>query len=602
MPNARYVVGIDLGTTNTVLSYIDTEQDVEEQDVRVLPIPQHSAPGVVEDRESLPSFLYLAAGPEFADDALDLPWAKERDYTIGQLARKQGASVPKRVIGSSKSWLCHAGVDRTAPILPWNAPEEVTQLSPLESAVRFLEHLRNAWNSTLAANDDDVRLEQQDVLLTVPASFDAVARDLTMTAAKRAGLTVTLIEEPQAAFYAWLAQTGDDWRERLKVGDLVLVCDVGGGTTDFTLIAARDQDGDLVLERVAVGNHILLGGDNMDLALALTVAGDLKEDGHDLDAWQTRSLWHACRQAKEELLGNEALEKVAVSVLGRGAKVIGGTLKAELTREDLEDVLLGGFFPEAAVSDRPKTARRGGFQELGLPYATDAAVTRHLAHFLAGHGEEGDSSAWPTAILFNGGVMKAEPLRERIKGVLDGWLKEAERPALQQLDSESLDLAVSRGAAYYGMVKRGKGIRIRGGVARSYYIGIESALPAVPGMEAPLKALCVVPFGTEEGSAAGVLAQELGMIVGEPVEFRFLSSTTRKDDAPGTMVERWAEGEIEELSPIHTAMDGEADETGAPIPVKLHSRVTEVGTLDLELRARDGQSWKLEYDVREKRE
>jgi hypothetical protein len=597
--DSRFVVGIDLGTTNTVISYIDTSVDAEEQEVRVLPIPQHSAPGVLEDAESLPSFIYLAAGPEFADDALDVPWDKDRDYTVGRLAREQGASVPKRVVSSSKSWLCHAGVDRSAAILPHQAPEDVEQISPLDATLRFIEHLRDAWNHSMATGDDDARLEQQDVLLTVPASFDAVARELTMTAATRAGLKVTLLEEPQAAFYAWLAHFGDSWRDKLTVGDLVLVCDVGGGTTDFTLIAVKDQDGDLVLERVAVGDHILLGGDNMDLALALTIAGDLEEDGEKLDAWQTRSLWHACRAAKEELLENPELESAAVSILGRGSKVIGGTIKAELDREDLEQVLLDGFFPECEASDRPKKARRAGLQELGLPYATDAGVTRHLARFLGGHGAEGQEAAWPTALLFNGGVMKAQPLRERITSVLGSWLSEAEQSELKQLDSESLDLAVSRGAAYYGMVRRGQGIRIRGGVARSYYIGIESALPAVPGMEAPMKALCVVPFGTEEGSEASIEGREFGMVVGEPVEFRFLSSTTRKEDPLGTLLERYSAEEIEELSPVQTAMDGEADEPGAPIPVKLHSRVTEVGTLELELRSREGESWRLEYDVRE---
>ncbi|MCK5798635.1 MAG: Hsp70 family protein, partial [Deltaproteobacteria bacterium] len=473
-------------------------------------------------------------------------------------------------------------------------------ISPVDATLRYLEHLRDAWNSTIASVDEDLHLEKQDVFLTVPASFDAVARDLTMTAATRAGLTVTLLEEPQAAFYAWLSRQGESWRDHLTVGDLVLICDVGGGTTDFTLIAAKDLDGDLVLERVAVGDHILLGGDNMDLALALTVADDLKEDGHALDAWQTRSLWHACRKAKEELLSHPDQERAAVSVLGRGSKVIGGTIKAELDREDLEQILVDGFFPECAADARPKRARRIGLQELGLPYAADAGITRHLARFLGSHGRDDAPAAWPTAVLFNGGVMKAGPLRQRVVDVLSAWLHNADEGDLKELDSANLDLAVSRGAAYYGLVRRGKGIRIRGGVARSYYIGIESALPAVPGMEAPMKALCVVPFGMEEGSEASIEDQEFGMVVGEPVEFRFLSSTTRKDDPQGRLLDRYSDEEIEELSPIQTAMEGESDDPGVPIPVRLHARVTEVGTLDLDLRARDGQSWKLEYDVRDK--
>jgi hypothetical protein len=596
--NARYVVGIDLGTTNTVISYIDTHVDPEQQQVEVLKIPQTISPSVVEAKDSLPSFLYLAAGPEFTEGGLDLPWAQGRDYTVGWLAREQGSKVPKRVVGSSKSWLCHAGVDRNSEILPWKAPEEVPKLSPVEAARRYIEHLKDAWNHAMAQGDDSARLEQQDVLLTVPASFDAVARELTLQAAQHSGLSVTLLEEPQAAFYSWLEHLTEKWRDKLEVGDMVLVCDVGGGTTDFTLITVRDQDGDLVLERVAVGDHILLGGDNMDLALALSVSADLAENGTKLDAWQTRSLWHACRQAKEDLLGNDELESAPVTVLGRGSKVIGGTIKAELTREDLQSVLLDGFFPQCESSDRPKTARRGGLQELGLPYAADAGVTRHLAKFLAAHSKD-DQQLLPTAILFNGGVMKADPLRQRTVDVINSWLAAAERGTVKELGGTSYDLAVSRGAAYYGMVRRGSGIRIRGGVARTYYIGIESALPAVPGMEAPLKALCVVPFGMEEGTEATIDGQEFGMVVGEPVEFRFLSSTTRKEDPIGEMLESWGEEEIEELVPIHTALEGETEEPGAPIPVQLHTRVTELGTLDLELRARDGRSWKLEYDVRE---
>jgi len=601
MSDARYVIGIDLGTTHTALAYVDTHAAPGDSSaaVQLLPIVQTVAPGVVEARELLPSFVYLAAGHELAAGALDLPWATGRDYTVGWLARDQGASVPHRLVASAKSWLCHPGVDRTAPILPWGAPDdEVAKISPLDATVKHLEHLRDAWNAALAADDASLRLEHQDVLLTVPASFDAVARELTMTAARRAGLSsVTLLEEPQAAFYAWLARHGDGWRQQLKVGDLVLVCDVGGGTTDFTLIAVESQQGDLALERVAVGEHILLGGDNMDLALALTVAGRLEGAGQRLDPWQTRALWYACRQAKEQLLADPALASAAVTILGRGSKVIGGSIKAALTRDDVGGALVDGFFPRCRADERPARGRRGGLQELGLPYANDAAITRHLARFL---GEQGRGGAvLPTALLFNGGVMKAAPLRQRVIDVVNDWLGAAQRPALQELPSDSLDLAVAHGAAYYGLVRRGRGIRIRGGVARSYYIGIESAVPAVPGLAAPLKALCVVPFGMEEGTDASIEGQQFGMIVGEPVEFRFLSSTRRKDDALGALLDRWGEEEIEELVPVHTAMDDNRDPPGTTIPVKLHSRVTEVGTLELSLHAADERSWRLEYEVRE---
>ncbi len=600
MSESRYVVGIDLGTTNTVIAYCDTEQQADEDtppEVRVFAVPQVVSPGVIEPHGVLPSYLYLAAGPELAEGALDLPWAKGQGHAVGVFAREQGGKVPTRVVSSAKSWLCHTGVDRTSPLLPWPAPDDVPRISPLDASARYIEHLRDAWNEAFAAEDPFASLESQEVYLTVPASFDAVARELTMTAAKRAGLlSVTLLEEPQAAFYAWLAHAGDDWRSRLEVGDVVLISDLGGGTTDFSLISVEDREGELQLERVAVGEHILLGGDNMDLALAVTVASRLG-DKHQLDPWQTRSLWYACRLAKEQLFADPTLKRAPVSILGRGSKVIGGTIKAELVREDLDQVVLEGFFPGCSASDRPARQRRAGLQELGLPYASDAAVTRHLAKFIGEHlGGAEQGARFPTAVLFNGGVMKADSLQQRFTDVLRGW-SDGE---VRQLESASLDLAVARGAAYYGQVRRGRGIRIHGGVARSYYVGIESAMPAVPGMPAPLKALCVVPFGMEEGTEASIEGQEFGMVVGEPVEFRFLSSTTRKDEI-GTVVDRWDEGEIEELAPVQTAMDGgsEDDEAGGPVPVRIHSRVTEVGTLDLELRARDERSWKLEYNVRD---
>lgn len=616
MSESRYVVGIDLGTTHTVLSYVDTEAGSEENPapIEVLKVPQTVAPGVVEIRDNLPSFMYLAGGHEFPPGSLDLPWAKARTYTVGELARGQGAAVPARLVSSAKSWLCHAGVDRTAPVLPWQSPPEVPKISPLDASARYLEHLRDAWNEIFARENPTAGLENQQVYLTVPASFDATARELTMAAAQRAGLSrVTLLEEPQAAFYAWLAYHTESWREQLKVGDIVLVCDIGGGTSDFSLIAVKESNGELALERIAVGDHILLGGDNMDLALAYSVSQKLAAQGHNIDPWQTRSLWYACRVAKEAILSNPELEDAPVTVLGRGSKVVGGSITTELTRLDIEKVLLSGFFPSCSVADRPQESRRVGLQELGLPYAMDAGITRHLAKFLSGHrgsgsdhdGKQNDGEPQfihPTAVLFNGGVMQSEELQGRITEVINGWLEQDGDMPMKELPSLSLDLAVSMGAAYYGVVRRGKGIRIRGGVARTYYIGIESAMPAIPGMPAPLKALCVVPFGMEEGTEADIPGQEFGMVVGESVEFRFLSSTTRKNDSLGTLIEQWDEGEIQELSPVQTVMHDENAEPGVRVPVTLHANVTEVGTLDLQLRARDGRAWKLEYYVREAKE
>jgi hypothetical protein len=473
--------------------------------------------------------------------------------------------------------------------LPWGAGPEVEKISPVQASARYLAHLAGAWD----AAHEDAPLGQQDVLITVPASFDAAARELTMEAARHAGLEkVTLLEEPQAAFYSWLAHSGDRWRRQLGVGDVVLVCDVGGGTTDFTLISVGEQAGDLVLERVAVGDHILLGGDNMDLALSYGLGGKLAAKGHKLDAWQQRSLTHSCRAAKEQLLADARLAKAPVAVLGRGSKVIGGTIKTELERAEVEAALVEGFFPRAAAGDRPQRGRRTGLMELGLPYAADAAVTRHLAEFVGRHGRR------PTAILYNGGVMKGLPLRQRLGEVVKGWTG----GELKELGGTDLDLAVAHGAAYYGLVRRGKGVRIRGGTARAYYIGVETAMPAVPGMRPPLKALCVVPFGMEEGTEVEIPGQEFGLVVGEPAEFRFLGSSVRKVDRVGDVVEDWGD-DIEELAPVETALPAGDGAEGQTIPVRLHAHVTPVGTLELWCQAKDGgKRWKLEYNVREQQQ
>ena len=588
MSNSRFVVGIDLGTTNTVLAFGDVAQAEPTFEVRPFEVPQLTAPGLVEAQPVLPSFLYLPAGPEFADGALELPWNGSAKHVVGRLARDQGNKTPSRVVMSAKSWLCQPGIDHNSASLPWKAPPEVPKVSPVEACAHYLSHLRGAWNQVYRAD----RLETQEIFLTVPASFDAVARDLTLSAARQAGLSsLTLLEEPQAAFYAWLEAKGETWREQISVGDTILVCDVGGGTTDFSLIAVQESDGALSLERVAVGQHILLGGDNMDLALAHAISTQFG-GAQALDPWQTRSLWHACRSAKERLLADQTLGSADVTILGRGSKLIGGTKRGSLDRDMLEQVVTDGFFPTCNIDDRPRPARRSGFQELGLSYASDAGITRHLAKFLSAHlGQRPVSS-----VLFNGGVMKASLLRRRVVDQLQDWFGQP----VHELAADDLDLAVSRGAAYYGHVRRGNGVRIRGGVGRSYYIGIESAMPAVPGVPPPIKALCVVPFGMEEGSGARVEGQELAMAIGEPAEFRFLSSTVRKEDTIGTLVDRWCEDELEELSPVQASMDGEVEDGQDYIAVRLHSRVTEVGTLDLQLQAADGRRWKLEYEVRDR--
>ena len=606
---SKYIVGIDLGTTNSVLAYIDKTIAEEQQHVELQVIPQLINPGEVDDLLSLPSFLYVPGDLDFPADSLALPWEHTPDYVIGELARKRGAESPTRLVASAKSWLSHAAVNRTAPILPWGAPEEVPKVSPVEASARYLAYLRHAWNHRLASAQPELALDAQEILLTVPASFDEEARELTLQAAQRAGLQhVTLLEEPQAAFYAWLEHQGDQWRRHVKVGDLILVCDVGGGTTDFSLITVAEDAGDLMLERAAVGDHILLGGDNMDLALARLLQQRLEAEGHRVDTWQLYSLWHQCRLAKETLFASPRMQKQAITLLGTGTRLVGGTIQTTLTREDLKQVVVDGFFPDVSSDEMPMRQRRIGLQELGLPYAADAAITKHLARFLTlqSHRDTADDLirrgksglACPTHVLFNGGVMQAQVTRDRVVAVLNKWLQTEGLQPVRVLEAVSYDQAVARGATYYGQARQGRGVRIRSGAPRTYYIGIESAMPAIPGMPAPLKALCVVPFGMEEGTEAQLPGREFGLVVGETAEFRFLSSTVRKQDPIGTMLEDWGD-EIEELNPLEVTLELEGQEDTV-LPVRLESHVTELGTLELWCVSRDGeQRWKLEFNIRE---
>jgi hypothetical protein len=619
--DASFAVGIDLGTTNSTVACIDLRAEGGEPSIEVVPIPQLVEAGEVAAQPLLPSFLYVASEFDFPADALRLPWeagarADSRPHEIvGELARKRGAENPSRLVVSAKSWLSHAGASRTSPILPWGAPDEVPKLSPVEASASYLRHLRHAWDARFASAKPDLALARQTVLLTVPASFDEEARELTLRAAEAAGLDqVTLLEEPQAACYAWIAGEGERWRRRLRLGDLILVCDIGGGTTDFSLILAGERDGDLSLERVAIGDHLLLGGDNMDLALARLLQQRIEAGGQRVDRWQLQGLWHQCRTGKEALFSDPARDVFPIVALGKGAGLIGGAVRSELRRGDLEEVLLDGFFPLVESSQMPARRRQLGLQELGLPYAADAAVTRHLARFLAQQAAGGPSAslirrgrgglACPTHVLFNGGVLKAESLRTRIVELLNLWLQAEGFPPLDAshvLDAPDLEHAVARGAAYYGRTRaEGRGVRIRAGAPRTYYIGIESAMPAVPGLSAPLKALCVVPFGMEEGTAAPIPGREFGLTVGEPVEFRFLSSSTRKSDAPGALIEDWAEDELEEIGPLQVTLPAEEGKDDAIVPVALESRVTEIGVLELWCRSRDGTGrWKLDLNIRD---
>ena len=610
MSEVRYAVGIDLGTTHCVMAAVDLAASDQDQVAgEIEGIPQLTAPGAVEDRPMLPSFLYLPHPDELRPDDRTLPWGEPQPFVVGELARAMGSRTPIRLVSSAKSWLCHPGVDRRAAILPVEAPAEVTRVSPLQASMRYLEHLRAAWDH----QHPDAPLAEQDVVLTVPASFDPAARELTAEAAAAVGLGhLVLLEEPQAALYHWILAAQGEWRKQVRVGDIILVIDLGGGTADFSLIAVTERDGSLELVRVAVGDHILLGGDNMDLALAHAVRTKLAEQGTQLDPWQLQGLTHGCRNAKEILLSDAAVETVPVVVPSRGSKLIGGTLRTELTRDEVTRNLVEGFFPLVETSARPASRARAALTKLGLPYAQDPAMTRHLAAFLArqvgatrdlaGFGDRLPADAsflHPTAVLFNGGVFKARSLLERTLEALNGWLAAENAPAARLLEGADLDLAVARGAAYYGYVRRGRGVRIRGGTAKSYYVGVESAMPAVPGMAPPIEALCIAPFGMEEGTQAELPPQEVGLVVGEPVRFRFFGSSVRRTDHVGAVLEQWEPDEVEELEEIEATLPAEGRQPGEVVPVRLHAAVTEVGTLRLEAVPRTGEeSWKVEFDVR----
>ncbi|HEX3765105.1 MAG TPA: Hsp70 family protein [Kofleriaceae bacterium] len=586
---ARYLIGIDLGTTNSAVACVDTR--AADPRVRVFEVAQLVAPGEVAERRQLPSFIYLASEVDLSPHETALPWrAAPADVAalrpvVGELARSQGARMASRMIASAKSWLCHPGVDRQAAILPWGG--EGQKLSPVAAQAQILGHIRDAWDHAHPGEP----LAEQEVLVTVPASFDEAARELTLQAATQAGYPpVVLLEEPQAAFYAWIDSrsgiVGGGGDHRLAAGDRVLVFDIGGGTTDFTLIDVA-EDG---FTRTAVGDHLLLGGDNLDLTLAKLVEQRLVErTGKKLDAVQWHGLVHACRLAKETLLGNDSPDAAPIVVAGRGARLIGGTLRDEIPRAELDAVLFDGFFPQVAI-DAPLARGRGGLQEFGLPYAADPAVTRHLAAFLSRHGRPRIS-----AVLFNGGAMTPRALRTRVLDQIAAWQDAPPR----ELPAAAPELAVAQGAAYYGLVRRGMAIRIKGGTPRGFYIGVEAG--------AARMAVCLAPSGLDDGARVQ-LARDFRMVTNRPVSFRLYSSSSRSDP-PGALVpigdgrpETVGEGDTDllELPPIVTVLRARGR---GEVTVHLEVHITELGALEIscvevaEPGAR-AETWKLAFDMR----
>jgi molecular chaperone DnaK (HSP70) len=610
MSNA-FILGIDLGTTNSAIAVTDLETDRTD----LVGIAQIVGPNQIGERPTLPSALYIPHPDEFPPRALRQPWQTGEDdgAIVGSFARDHGTLVPDRLITSAKSWLSNPHIDARQQTLPWNC-DIVGKLSAYESSRRYLEHLREGFHYAERLHGRQRDLADATVVLCVPASFDEVARNLTAEAAAAAGLgKVVLLEEPQAAFYAWLAQADKGWRTQVGPGDIVLVCDIGGGTADFSLIAVTESGGQLALERISVGEHILLGGDNMDLALAYALMAQLEEAGTSIDDWQLLALVHAAAAAKIALFADASLAAAPIAVPSRGSSLFARTVSTSLDRATLERIVLDGFFPISEVSDVPQEARNVGLREFGLPYASDAAVSRHLARFLqrslanvksseslvrlVGARAEFETFLAPTAVLFNGGVFNAEPIRARVRDLLTAWTK---GQPVRELSGAQLDLAVAQGAALYGRNRAtGKGTRIKAGTARSYYVGLESSMPAVPGLMLPVKALCVVPQGMEEGSETLIAGREFGLVTGRAADFRFFSSETRSGDRAGQIVPN-ADRNLEESSRLEVvlpAVDGFPE--GQAVPVHINALVTEVGTLELWMKhANSDRRWKVEFAVR----
>ena len=592
---SRYVVGIDLGTTNCALAYVDTH--ASESCIQTFKIPQVVATGQCESRSTLPSFLYDPAKGEGTDEQDALPWKTQKsEPLVGTFARDHGSQVPGRLIASAKSWLCHTGVDRTSRLLPWQGAEDVRPRSPVEAAAAYLTHLRRAWDHA----HPDQCLADQDVVLTLPASFDEIARELTVEAARQAKLKrVFLIEEPQAAFYAWINRHEEDWMEQVLPGQVVLVCDVGGGTTDFTLIHARPDSTDekrVAFHRIAVGEHLILGGDNLDLALAQSL--ELQHSNQSKlspRAWDV--LLKQCRRVKESLLGEQPPESMRINLSGAGSRLIGGGVQVEAKAEAVRTLLLDGFFPEVTLNAEPEQ-RASGFQEFGLPFATDPRVTVYLARFLTQAAESVSHESLSTSlgcirpdwILFNGGVFSSSSIRDRVVEVLSQWFQQHDDTwQLGILEHDRLDLAVAHGATYYGLVRRGVGTKINAGLARSYYIGFGGETE---------RAICLIPAGTEPGCDIQLTDHQFELLVSTPVEFPIYVSSTRLNDAAGTIVDVDSE-QLRALVPIRTVLKTQTRLEKTYVRVVLQASLTEIGTLELGCRECDGdRQWKMQFDVR----
>lgn len=584
--SARFVVGIDLGTTHCALA----ASQLAAPKVFLMDVPQLVAPGETADRPLFPSFMYLPAPGELSDDDRRLPWGPS-PQVVGEFARRLGSKVPSRLVASAKSWVCHGGVNRRAPILPWNSPDDEPHVSPFEAQVAYLEHLRKVWEFRYP----DTPLAEQDVVVTVPASFDEGARELTTDAAAEAGLgEVRLIEEPQAAFYDYLGAHAEDLDARLGDAKLILVVDVGGGTTDLTLVRVRpeaERDDESRLERVAVGGHLMLGGDNMDAALAMFALDKAGlERPSDATVWS--AIVQSARAAKERLLAEGGPEEAVISYQGRGSRLLASTKSITVSRDEVQRVLLDGFLPLSAADEVAQKASRAGLTTLGLPFASDAAISRHVCSFLRRHVEAANEAGAqvegglprPDLVLLNGGVFNGHALIERLRGVFDGWFGAG---AVRFLDHTSLDTAVARGAVVYGLSRRGVGESIGGGTARAYYIGVE-------GEQGRRQALCVAPKGMEDGASVAVPQRVFDLRLDAPVAFPLYVYTGDRVDAPGTVVD--PDGELDPLPALETVLR-DRGRSGSDVPVTVSAGMTETGALEIYLATVElpPRKWKLEF-------
>lgn len=597
------------------MAYVDLQQPAGatgQRPLQLFQIPQLVAAGEVARRPMLPSFLYLPGAYDLPPGSTALPWSPDRDYAVGEFAREQGALVVGRLVASAKSWLSHSAVDRAAPILPWGAKSDVPKVSPVTASAHYLQHMGEAWNAVMAAADEGARFAEQLIILTVPASFDEVARELTLQAAEEAGIAhAILLEEPLAAFYAWLSTHEADWQEGMHDGQLILVCDVGGGTTDFSIIGVHAGEKGLRFNRLAVGEHLMLGGDNVDITLARYLERQLAGKSGKVEAQYWHQLVAQCRRAKEELLNAPAGAdtKADVTVVGAGSGLIAGTRKVSLTGEEAQRVILDGFFPEVPLTATPDQTRRSGLTEFGLPYVQDPAITRHMAAFWQRfdsllQAETGRTAVYPDFLLFNGGALIPERIRGRLQGLVQRWFQPV-TPAdwsPVELDNPNPELAVALGAAYYGLVRLGEGVRVGSGSPRAYYVGVaaESGQPTYTAEGEPTQtAVCVAPRGAEEGFRLHLREPQFEALTNQPVSFHMFSSSTRVGDQPGEIVQL-PESEISDLPPIRTVLRYGRKGLAQRIPVQLAVHLTEVGTLELWCESQQSNHrWQLRFDVRQ---